>query len=50
MMGPSNYQPVELSHKQLTQLVSYHNADEKPDNNPKIILEPTTKCSKCIIS
>ncbi len=49
-MGPSNYRPVELSHKQRAQLVDYHNADEKPDNNPKIKLEPTTNCYKCIIS
>lgn len=51
MMGPSSYTPVELSHKQRTQLVGYHNADEKPDNNQKkIISEPITKCSNCIIT
>ena len=49
-MGPSSYLPVELSHKQRTQLVDYHNADEKPDNKPKIKLEPTVNCYKCIIS
>lgn len=47
MMGPSSYTPVELSHKQRTQLVGYHNADEKPDIK---VSEPVVKCYNCIIN
>ncbi len=45
MMGPTTYIPSELSHKQRTQLVSYHNAQQN-----EIPVEPINKCYNCIIN
>lgn len=47
MMGPTTYMPSELSHKQRTQLISYHNSLE---NELKIPIEPINKCYNCIIN
>jgi len=47
MMGPTTYIPSELSHKQRTQLINYHNPTE---NEVKITNEPINKCYNCIIN
>jgi len=46
-MGPTTYIPSELSHKQRTQLINYHNPTE---NEVKITNEPINKCYNCIIN
>ena len=53
-MGPSNYTPDEFSHKQRTQLINYHNMEEKTNSAEKPVIkhviEPVTKCSNCVIT
>ncbi len=49
-MGPSNYMPDEFSHKQRTQLMNYHNMEEKTNSLKKPVIEPVTKCANCVIT